>query len=241
MKISVVIGLVAAACAIAAPSKGQLDCKPHEEVKDVTSNQTVTVKGFLTLAGYHREMNKNGSNVHAGGGPVGTLQPSDGKLKVSGMSEDDLKKDGKQFQLMSCNAKGKEYHDAKIVPGHPLLNKTVVRGQLKSGEKCVTMKDGTMTLEKCATTEEDLKPQTIEIMGDSIVKMHGKNSSALIVDMDGSKVAKVREWNNENDTHYLMFMDTPIKDEKGLSDGAAKQGATMALLAVALVALWVIV
>lgn len=241
MKINVVIGLVAAACAIAAPSKGQLECKPHKEVKDIITNQTVAMKGFLTLASYHRGINRNSSGVHASGGSVGTLQPSDGKLKVSGMSEDDLEKDGKQFQLMSCNAKGKEYHDEKIVPGHPLMNKTVVRGQLKSGDKCVTMKDGTMTLEKCATTEEDLKPQTIEIMDDTIVKMHGKNSSSLIVDMDGSEVAKVREWNNENDTHYLMFEDTPSHDVEGLSDGAAKQGATMALLAVALVALWSIV
>ena len=237
MKINVVIGLVAAACAIAAPSKGQLECKPHKEAKDIITNQTVPVKGFLLLGGYHRD-SKDGSAV---GGSVGTLQPSDGKLKVSGMSEDDLKKDGKQFQLMSCNAKGKEYHDEKIVPGHPLMNQTVVRGQLKSGDKCVTMKDETMTLDKCATTEEDLKPQTIEIMGDSIVKMHGKNSSALIVDIDEGEVAKVREWKGENDTHYLMWLDTPMEDKQGLSDGAAKQGATMALLAVALVALWVVV
>ena len=145
VKINVVVALAAAASVIAAPGKKQLECKPHEEVHILPLNRTAVTMGFLAIDKYHR-LKKSNDPKTAETEPVGTLQPSDGKLKVSTLSKDELKKDGKKFQVISCNAKGEEYHDKKLAPGQPLQNHTIVRGQLRTGDECVAVKDGEMKL-----------------------------------------------------------------------------------------------
>ena len=240
MKINVVIALVVAASAIGAPSKKPLECKPHEEVKIEPSNTTALVKGFLMIDNYHREMGSDGTT--GGGGPIGTLQPSDGKMKVSTLSEEELKKNGKQFQLMSCNAKGEEYHDKKLVPGRPIQNSTVVRGQLKTGDKCLAVKDGDMQLEKCATTEEELKGQIFTMSDGTLENVHGENTSTLIVDVKDGAATNVREWKNESHAYYMQLSNKPIEDQEGLGhDGAVPMRVMMAGMMVALAAAWVLV
>lgn len=237
MKINVVVALAAAVSVIAAPSKKQLECKPHEEVTFWHSNITVLTKGFLMLYAQHPRDN---SSIPFGG-PVGTLQPSDGKLKVSTLSKDELKKEGKQFQLMSCNVKGEEYDD-KVVPYGVLQNETVVRGQLRTGDECLAERDGEVKLEKCATTEEELKPQIFASGELSLVKVHGENATTLIVDVKDGAVTNMREMKNESDIHYLRLVDMPVEDLEGLGhDGSVQVSVTMAGLVVALAVAWVLV
>lgn len=59
MKITAVIALAAAASVTAAPSKKQIECKPHKEVKLADSNLTALTKGFLTISVYHRRKDNN--------------------------------------------------------------------------------------------------------------------------------------------------------------------------------------
>lgn len=196
MKINVVVALAAAVCVLAAPANKQIECKPHEGVKWAPGAVTASTNGFLTIAQFHRR-HENTSNVPLFGHPGGTLQPSDGKLKVSTQGTEKLDKDGKRFQLMSCKVNGKEYHDKehKLGQGYKHM---ILRGQLKTGDECLALKDGEVKMEKCATTEEELKPQIIEMSQFSLVKMHGNNVSTLIVDVKDGVLTNVREMTSEN-------------------------------------------
>ena len=238
MKINVVVALAAAACVLAAPSKKQIQCKPHEEMKLADSNGTAVTKGFLTMFVYHREKDNKNNLTLLDKRVVGTLQPSEGKLKLSTLSPEKLNKEGKQFQVMSCNVEGEEYQD-KIVPDEALGNNTVVRGQLKTGDECLAAKDGEVKLEKCATTEEELKPQIFASSQTALVNVHGNKTRTLIVDVKDRVVTNMREGGNETGMHFLWMLSKPQMPE-GNGSGVQLR-VTMGMLAVALATAWVLV
>lgn len=159
-------------------------CRPHDRNPQAPSGAQVPVSnGFL-------EIGELVHKPHFGATNIRTLGAQDGELVIDSRSPGDITHHGTHFQLLECEVSDTLYAGPTPFPHGDVAQQA---GLLATGDDCVTVKDGAVSLERCATTADSIAPQWFHIDGPFVVYAGDANATAAAATVKNERVVSLTE------------------------------------------------
>lgn len=139
---------------------------------------------------------------HFGATHLRTLAAYDGQLVIDSRSPADISHHGSRFQILHCDA------SPSLYAGPSPFSHVQRAGLLATGDKCVTVKNGAVSLEQCASSPDSIAPQWFHFDGPFVVYAGDTNATAAAATLKDEKVVSLIE--PKSDTYAVLALrDSP--------------------------------
>lgn len=174
-------------------------CHPHDTNPQHPSGAQMPISnGFLVIGDLVHEPQFGATNIR-------TLDAKDGQLMIDSRSPADISRHGSRFQILDCDTSHTWYTGPSPFPQQDVPQRA---GLLATGDQCVTVKDGAVSLAPCAHSPDSLAPQWFHFDGPFAVYAGDANATAAAATIKGDKVVSLTEPKSETYA-VLALHDSP--------------------------------
>lgn len=128
---------------------------------------------------------------------------------------------GPRYQFLHCNvesSRGAIPRAARFSMSDS--NVSAVAGIIAVDHKCLTVKDSAVSIEKCATTTDDLAPPWMHLIECQVVHTGHSNGTAAEISVEGDEVTRISPPVHERKYCGLMLYKMPVDFREDKNDNS---------------------